>query len=908
METQHRQHPPALHLAALALGKLKPDVAAKIQSHLDEGGDCRRYVTDTPREEMANIIGQARGKSTAKQNTQATGLSGTVVGLPTPPLPPTLNTAAPLAPPDSSPQSTPSPVAHAVSESEIPRDLFAQSKYRIVRVLGRGGMGTVYEAEHVRMKRPVAIKVVNPELVNHPQALLRFEEEIKAVASLDHANIARAFDAENIGSLQVFVMEFVRGQTLYDFLQSRGQLSVTDACRCVRQALIGLQHAHEQGLVHRDLKPQNLMLTRDTGQIKILDFGLAKAVSENRQSRSLTSTRATMGTYAYMAPEQALDAAKADIRADIYSLGCTLYYLIAGVLPFDYETDAKLLLAHQTERPCPLHELCPDVPEALSDLVARMLAKEPAERPQTPREAADALLPFARGEAALSRGMAVDPLARPAAIGRRSNKRMWSGIAAAVIALFGFGGWAAGLFSVHTPDGTIIVENAPADADVSIDGQNVNVTRNGDSATIGAVKNGRHHLKLVQGGRELWLDDATISMAGQMLTVRFVPKESSAPNTSPAVSRAPRGMRGSWRIVGDELVADSGAHMNMKFGDPNWSDIDFAYQCRLDNAAAVATGTTRSDGHGRWVSLALGFQGDKKEHCELYFHRSSEQNKWLAKNSQARPMPVEVGRWYQVLISCRGSDFTATVDGKQMAHMKRPDFPQGCVGFNVNKQGVVRFTNIKVTAPNGAVLWEGLPDLSATSAKTDTEGFNPIFNGKDLSGWQTHPSQPNGWSVENGVLMGKGKYTHLYTERDDYTDVVVRYRARITARGDAGVIVRASYGPIPGRNWPYGYEMQICTDDRLLYTKSMTGGIFGNGPRLASSGKQVKDSPVRAGDWFTGEILVQGGNVTTDVNGKKVAQINDRPSRVDRGRIALQSFGEGTVVEFASVDVKELHE
>ena len=270
-------------------------------------------------------------------------------------------------------------MTHAVSESEIPRDLFAQSKYRIVRVLGRGGMGTVYEAEHVRMQRPVAIKVINPELVNHPQALLRFEEEIKAVASLDHANIARAFDAENIGSLQVFVMEFVRGQTLYDFLQSRGQLSVTDACRCVRQALIGLQHAHQQGLVHRDLKPQNLMLTRDTGQIKILDFGLAKAVSENRQSQGLTNSRATMGTYAYMAPEQALDAAKADIRADIYSLGCTLYLLIAGVLPFDYESDTKLLLAHQNETPRPLHELCPDVPEALSDLVARMLAKNPAE-------------------------------------------------------------------------------------------------------------------------------------------------------------------------------------------------------------------------------------------------------------------------------------------------------------------------------------------------------------------------------------------------------------------------------------------------------------------------------------------------------------------------------------------------
>ncbi len=596
----------------------------------------------------------------------------------------------------------------------------------------------------------------------------------------------------------MFVMEFVRGQTLYDFLQLRGQLSVTDACRCVRQALIGLQHAHEQGLVHRDLKPQNLMLTRDTGQIKILDFGLAKAVSENRQSQGLTNSRATMGTYAYMAPEQALDAAKADIRADIYSLGCTLYLLIAGVLPFDNESDTKLLLAHQNETPRPLHAFCPEVPEALSDLVAWMLEKNPANRPQTPRRAADALLPFAHGATGLA--PAISASAALQGFRRRgTNWRMRGGIAAAVIALFGFGGWAAGLFSVRTSHGTIIVENAPADADVSIDGQTVNVTRNGDSVTIGAVKNGRHHLQVVQGGRELWSDDATISMAGQMLTVRFVPKESSAPSTSPAVSRAPREMRGSWRIEGDELVGDSGAHMI--FGDPNWSDIDFAYQCRLDSATAACAGTIRSDEHGRFVTFALGKLHGRLEHCELYFHRPSEQHKWLTKNTQFRPIPMEVGRWNQVLISCRGSDFTVTVDGKQMAHMKRPDFPRGAIGLG----GVVHFTTVKVTAPNGAVLWEGLPDLSAPAQSPDVpdavddpddaagevaqidaelpamsaDGFVALFNGKDLSGWNTDAKERDVWTVRDGVLTGKGsKLCYLFTDRADFENVRVRVKAQ----------------------------------------------------------------------------------------------------------------------------------
>ena len=267
-----------------------------------------------------------------------------------------------------------------------------------MRLLGRGGMGSVYEVHHERMDRRQALKVINPELVDNPQALLRFEEEVKAVAKLDHPNIARAYDAESFGSLQAIVMEFVPGQTLHEFLKKRGRLSVMEACRCVRQACLGLQHAHERGLVHRDLKPQNLMLTSDKGIIKILDFGLAKIVSENKDARGLTKTNMTMGTYEYAAPEQALDAARADIRADIYSLGCTLYYLIAGVLPFAHNSDVKLLLAHQNETPRPLCEVCPETPRELSDLVDRMLAKKPADRPQTPADVAKALLPFAKGQ------------------------------------------------------------------------------------------------------------------------------------------------------------------------------------------------------------------------------------------------------------------------------------------------------------------------------------------------------------------------------------------------------------------------------------------------------------------------------------------------------------------------------
>ena len=280
------------------------------------------------------------------------------------------------------------PAAEPLADDSIPAELRSQTKYRIIRCLGRGGMGSVYEAHHERMDRRQALKVINPELLGNPDALLRFEQEVKAVAKLDHPNIARAFDAENFGALQVMVMEYVAGQPLSEFLKKRGRLTAQEACRCVRQACLGLQHAHERGLVHRDLKPQNLMLSQDKGVIKILDFGLAKVVSENKAAHGLTKTNVTMGTYEYTAPEQAWDAASADIRADIYSLGCTLYYLIAGQLPFKHQSDAQILMAHQSETPRPLREVAPETPKELSDLVDRMLAKKPEDRPQTPREVA----------------------------------------------------------------------------------------------------------------------------------------------------------------------------------------------------------------------------------------------------------------------------------------------------------------------------------------------------------------------------------------------------------------------------------------------------------------------------------------------------------------------------------------
>src|SRR5437763_2469656 len=244
-------------------------------------------------------------------------------------------------------------------------------------------MGVVYRAEHRLMERLVVIKVISRALVDSPDAVERFNREVRAAARLDHPNIVKAYDAEQAGSLQLLAMEYVEGKNLADVLAKKGPLPVAYACQCARQVALGLQHAHERGMVHRDVKPQNLMLT-PRGVVKILDFGLAKLASERKRGPGLTQDGMAMGTPAYIAPEQAVDTATADVRADIYSLGCTLFELLTGRPPFVGDKPMAVILSHVNDAPPPLESRRPDVPAGLAELVARMLAKKPEDRPQTP--------------------------------------------------------------------------------------------------------------------------------------------------------------------------------------------------------------------------------------------------------------------------------------------------------------------------------------------------------------------------------------------------------------------------------------------------------------------------------------------------------------------------------------------
>jgi len=261
---------------------------------------------------------------------------------------------------------------------------FFIGRYKVLGVLGAGGMGKVFLCEHAGMKRQVAIKVLPPKMAADPATVEGFYREAQALASLDHRNIIHAYDAANDDGIHYLVMEYVKGRTLEDVVTRDGPLSARHAINYLRQAALGLQHAYEAGLVHRDIKPSNFLVT-DHGVVKILDLGLAQFFNE-RESGVAGNNKPTevMGTVDYMSPEQGLNAAAVDIRGDIYSLGATFYFCLAGRSPYEGGTTAQKILWHQMKEPEALENRRNDLPPYLIAVISRMMAKDPANRFQTP--------------------------------------------------------------------------------------------------------------------------------------------------------------------------------------------------------------------------------------------------------------------------------------------------------------------------------------------------------------------------------------------------------------------------------------------------------------------------------------------------------------------------------------------
>jgi eukaryotic-like serine/threonine-protein kinase len=268
-----------------------------------------------------------------------------------------------------------------------------QGDYVLQKRLGEGGMGRVFKARHRQHGFVAALKLIHPERSSNTEMVRRFYREISVAVRLDHPNIVRTVDLKEKNGTLFFAMEFLQGADLFKQVRQRGALHPAEACAYARQTALGLQHAHEHELVHRDIKPGNLFLTAPDRTVKILDFGLARLddVDGGRSASTLTEVGHVMGTPDYLAPEQARNSHTADHRADLYSLGCVLYFMLVGQVPFPKGSMTEKLLQHQIDPPRPLMELRPDTPPAVVEIVEKLMAKDPAARYQTAAEAAEAL-------------------------------------------------------------------------------------------------------------------------------------------------------------------------------------------------------------------------------------------------------------------------------------------------------------------------------------------------------------------------------------------------------------------------------------------------------------------------------------------------------------------------------------
>lgn len=264
-------------------------------------------------------------------------------------------------------------------------------KYLLLDLIGRGGMGRVYLAKDLRLNRRVALKILSLERMTNPRAIARFQREAKVGAQLQHENLVRVYDEGESNGIRFLVMEYIEGKNIGQMIGEMGSIPWPTAARLARQVALGLEHARLKGLIHRDVNPCNILVMAD-GTAKLTDLGLAIDLADDE---NVTRDGATVGTFDYVSPEQARHSRSVDTRADLYSLGCTLFHMIAGRVPFPVASLPEKLYAHQLHDPEPLNELVPGVPEGLASVVRKLMRKNPDERQATPQIVAQELEPYA---------------------------------------------------------------------------------------------------------------------------------------------------------------------------------------------------------------------------------------------------------------------------------------------------------------------------------------------------------------------------------------------------------------------------------------------------------------------------------------------------------------------------------
>lgn len=988
-------HPPGASLAAFALGKLDPADSAPIEDHLAGCEPCRDEVAAVPPDTLVEAVAAAHTLAVAR----ADGATPTFAAAATPSL-----GAATRGWGD----------ATAGADADVPAALAAHPKYRVLRRLGTGGMGTVWLAQHEVMHREVAVKVIRPDLLARPGAAGRFLREVRAAARLDHPNIVRAHDAEQAGDSCLLAMEYVAGDTLAD-LVAGGPLPVAEACRAVRDAARGLAHAHAAGLVHRDVKPHNLMRAAD-GMVKVLDFGLAGVGAGEvvaAGGEGLTGAGMVVGTPDYIAPEQVADPHAADARADIYGLGCTFYHLLAGRPAFPGGSITEKLTAHETRKPDPIPGLAAD----LAAVLAKMLAKRPADRFQTADEVVAAL-----DAVTASWG----------ARGGRPRRPWRRALAVAAGLLFAaFAALAAVVYKVQRDNEEVVIETDDPDVEVVMlrkgelvrlrdpkSGQTwelntltsqLGLVDQPDGLTVGLP--GREPFVLRRNGREVFRvtrlprvvptpptdtgavvlrlvrttdtgnpvrslgytpDGGTLVAGGNDLrlydraTGSEVHREPRPGNVTAAVALSADGKTAAAASQGTILVFDLDRGRRLK-EVPIQSKNSFTFSLALSHDGRTLAYS--ADGAVRLVDLAadktdsipaaqkgspfgVGFSADgrylvytademvtildartravvEKRHIGTVGLSavSADGQRLVVTSGTGTPgfsaYPLPSGELYREANLPAGVGALAvSADGGRLAlglvngtaqvwDLRRKKLLASWDVRDPAQRGPFSATAVAIT-PDGRTLATGAGntfrvwDLAPASAVTEPtppagpgDGWAPLFNGRNLSGWRPVGGTPATWRVENGVLRGAGSTAALVSDRQ-LADFQLKAEVRVS----------------PGASWalgfrsdpPAGGEAGAGLAAHFVY-KGQTNDVVGHmrmETTLTRDGEQLTKyvGNVKPNDWFPVELTVRGDRVNVTIPGGGVGASGVRLPAA-RGPIVLQLLDPNAVLEARNITVRE---
>jgi formylglycine-generating enzyme required for sulfatase activity/serine/threonine protein kinase len=723
--------------------------------------------------------------------------------------------------------------------------------YTILDKLGQGGMGMVLKAEHKRLKRLVAIKVMSPAALKTPDALKRFHREVEAAAKLRHTNVVATDDADEAKGTHFLVMEYVEGSDLSALVKKKGPMSVEQALQCIIQAARGLEFAHQQGVVHRDIKPANLLLD-SKGTVKILDMGLARIEGDSAGRAELTSTGAVMGTVDYMAPEQALSTKTADARSDIYSLGISLWYLLTGRCAYDGDTLMAKLLAHR-DAPIPsLCELRVEVPASVDAVFQKMVAKQAKDRYQSMTEVIRDLVACQSGPTSTSNVAA-------AHLAEDTNLKSF---------LSNLGSPSAPVMTTRQVQPTATRRIQPTATYVSADAVAEATMLTGD---------------LTQS-TDPQLMTSVRSKVGQK-------KRASAKSVT-----APPWWR-DWRVQigGGAAAALLLLGVIFLFQTPNGTlRVEI-----LDPEVEMKVKGSELTFHGSNLEPVSVKPGEKK----LLVTRGDQ-------SFETELFTIKKGPETRVKAELLGDNLVVNVDGKVIA--KQPIKRKGFTTSTTGGDSKSPTSNTAASAPPKPLLPKAAGDLPSGfvplfNGKDLTGWKGEVGDPKkraqmtpaELASAQAKADETMRahWRVENGVLTFDGKGDNLCTARD-YTDFELYLEWKITAGGDSGVYLRGTP------------QVQIWDSAAKQNGNNMgSGGLYNNRKNLARPLVNA-DKPI--GEWNAMLIRIVGDKVTVSLNGQLVVDNvvfenyfePDKPIYLS-GPIELQKFG--APLQFRSVLIRELN-